>query len=388
MTSPSSTSHLELIAAALADTDSFVGLTLSHPKDSASPWERVRVRPVKRKGRVELQAVCAGKTGTETRPIDEAAEVVDGLLPQFARASLQTKSGEWHIRVTGKGRVLISKGGASRAGETPKLEHDRPKQHALSGDRPDELLQALDIQNPNGSVRPSMQAKLRQVNAFINLLDPLLEGDDTIPLRIFDAGCGSAYLTFALYHVLKHVRGRNVEVLGIDVREDVIRKAETLRDRLGWKDVQFAVGRIAEHRPAVAPDLVLSLHACDTATDEAIAQGVRWGSRGIVAVPCCQHELHHQLHAEIFRPVTRHGILRERLSDLLTDTFRAQLLRVAGYHAEVIEFVEPEHTPKNIMIRAVRAGRGGEVAARKEYEALKNYWGVTPALEKLLSPAS
>ncbi|HPF99866.1 MAG TPA: SAM-dependent methyltransferase [Kiritimatiellia bacterium] len=382
--STSSESHLELIAAALADTNTFIGLTLSHPKvAAATPWERVRVRPVKRRGSVGLQALCAGKAGTETRPIDDVAEVVDGLLPQFARASLQTKSGEWHIRVTGKGRVLMSKGGAPKTGANA-LEHDRQKKHVLSGDRPDELLKALEIQNSNGSVKPSMQAKLRQVNAFINLLEPLLAGDNTTTLRIFDAGCGSAYLTFALYHVLKHLRGRNVEVMGIDVREDVIRKAEALRDQLGWSDVQFAVGRIAEHKPAVPPDLVLSLHACDTATDEAIAQGVCWGSRGIVAVPCCQHELHHQLQAEVFRPITRHGILRERLSDLLTDAFRAQLLRVVGYHAEVIEFVEPEHTPKNIMIRAVRAGRGGEVAARKEYEALKNYWSVQPALEKLL----
>jgi len=337
MTASSSPTPRELIAAALDDLDTFVGLTLSEAKDAATPWQRVRVRPVRRKGGIELQAVCSGEAGTETRPIDDAAEVADGLLPNFLRASLQTKAGEWHIRITRKGHVLMSKGGAARAGETPKLEHDRPKQHALSGDRPDVLLQALDIQHPNGSVRPSMQSKLRQVNAFINLLEPLLADDGgAAPLRILDAGCGSAYLTFALYHVLKNLRGRRVEVTGVDVKADVIRKADALREKLGWQDLKFAVGRIADYQPAEPPDMVLSLHACDTATDEAIALGVRWGCRAIVAVPCCQHELHHQLHAEVFRPVTRHGILRERLSDLLTDAFRAQWLRAAGYHAEVV----------------------------------------------------
>jgi len=385
MTTPSSPTPRDLIAAALEDLDTFVGLTLSEPKDTATPWQRVRIRAVRRKGGVALQAVCGGAAGTETRPIDDAEEVADGLLPNFLRASLQTKAGEWHIRITRKGHVLMSKGGAPRAAEPGSLDHDRPKQHALSGDRPDELLKALDIQNPNGSVRPSMQAKLRQVNAFINLLEPLVAGGETAaPLRILDAGCGSAYLTFALYHVLKNLRGRRVEVTGVDARADVIRKADALRGKLGWEDLKFTVGRIADHQPAEPPDMVLSLHACDTATDEAIALGVRRGCRAIVAVPCCQHELHHQLQVDIFRPVTRHGILRERLSDLLTDAFRAQLLRAAGYHAEVVEFVAPEHTPKNLMIRAVRAGRGGEEAARKEYEALKNYWGVTPALEKLL----
>ena len=240
--------------------------------------------------------------------------------------------------------------------------------------------------NPDGSIRPSMQAKYRQINAFIELLKPVIEDvrEKDGVLSIVDCGCGSAYLTFALYHYLKTILHLNVKVAGVDRNEELVEKTSGLRDRLGWGDLSFHVAQIGEYQPAEAPDLVLSLHACDTATDEAIAQGVKWGSCGIVAAPCCQHELHRVLDSEVFRPLLRHGILRERLADLLTDSFRALALQRMGYRTKVIEFIAPEFTPKNVMIQAVKTGEPGDPETEREYLALKKFWSVTPAIESML----
>jgi len=171
---------------------------------------------------------------------------------------------------------------------------------------------------------------------------------------------------------------------GVDRNAELIGKCCALRDSLGWDGLEFHVSSIAEFKPAEPPDVVLSLHACDTATDEAIAQGILWKSRVILAAPCCQHELHKQLDAPLFQPLLRHGILRERLADLLTDAFRALVLRIMGYRASVVEFISPEHTAKNLMIQAERGLKPGDAAAIREYHELKRLWNVSPAIEQMM----
>ncbi len=203
-------------------------------------------------------------------------------------------------------------------------------------------------------------------------------------MRIVDCGCGKAYLTFAAYHHLAHARGLPTHLVGVDVNEELIGRVRELRDRLGWGELEFRVARIAEFSPEGRPDVVLSLHACDTATDEAIARGVEWRARVVLAAPCCQHELHNRLEAPEFRAVTRHGILRERQADLVTDALRAAALRVMGYRTSVIEFVDPEATAKNLMIRAELTSRPGHRDAVREYRELKEFWRVCPAIERLL----
>ena len=174
-------------------------------------------------------------------------------------------------------------------------------------------------------------------------------------------------------------------MLGIDANEELIANCSELRESLGWPEPQFHISTIADFSPPVPPEIVLSLHACDTATDEAIAQGVLWGTRVILAAPCCQHELHEQIQAPLFQPLLRHGILKGRLADLLTDTFRALVLRILGYRTSVFEFVSPEHTSKNLMIRAERGLAPGDRGAIEEYRELKTFWGVSPAIEELLA---
>jgi SAM-dependent methyltransferase len=247
-----------------------------------------------------------------------------------------------------------------------------------------------------GKVRPRMRRKFRQINEFLRLtietgvVAEARTGQeaDGHPIRIVDCGCGNAYLSFAVYHYLAHVLRIPAHLVGIDVNRELIQRRARLAQRLGWSDLSFQTARIAEYRPEFAPDLVLALHACDTATDEALAQGVRWRAQAILSVPCCHHHLQAQLGTEpaVMGPVYRHGILKERLGDILTDALRAHLLRLAGYRAEVIQFVSPEHTDKNLMIRAVQSGRAARPEERREYEALKQLFGVTPYLEGLLSP--
>jgi SAM-dependent methyltransferase len=218
------------------------------------------------------------------------------------------------------------------------------------------------------------------VNRFLELVGDVLPRR---PLRIVDFGSGKSYLTFALYHLLAIERGLDVQVVGLDLKEDVIDRCRSLAERLGYERLRFEVGDIAlfEGEPA---DVVVSLHACDTATDAALARAVRWRAEVILAVPCCQHELYDQVRSEPLAPLLSHGILRERLAALATDAARAQLLEAVGYRAQVIEFVDLEHTAKNLLIRAVRRGDTGDAAALRRYGAFKQELGIDPALERAL----
>jgi SAM-dependent methyltransferase len=367
---------------------SFLRLTLSAPVNSAdAPWRKISARPVEIRAGRQILVTFSGKSKSQVKHFAgrEWIRQLDEMLAQeFTQVHVQTGAGDLHIRITRKGRALVSRGAPSAAGPAPDFRHNRAKEYPLAIERPDAFLEAIGIKNERGKVRPSMQAKFRQINSFISLIEPLVPEKLSRPLRILDCGCGSAYLTFALYHCLAHARGIRARLTGIDKNRDAIGKCVALRDRLGWSDLRFEAVEIASFVPAEPPDLVLSLHACDAATDEAIAKGILWNSRAIVAAPCCQHELHHKIRSRRFSAVLRHGILRERLADILTDTFRALVLRIMGYRAQVVEFVSPDATPKNLLIRAEKIQRPGDVDAVREYLDLKKFWSVEPAIEGML----
>jgi SAM-dependent methyltransferase len=266
------------------------------------------------------------------------------------------------------------------------LEHDRRKRRLLEEGTPVPFLVELGVMTPGGKVRASHQDKFRQVNRFLELVDdvlPALPADGT--LRVVDFGSGKSYLTFALHHLLRVVCGRDVEIVGLDLKEDVIARCSALAERLGAEGLSFRVGDIASADDIERAELVVSLHACDTATDHALAQAVRWHADAILAVPCCQHELLGQIDNATLAPLLRHGLLRERFAADLTDAVRALLLGAAGYDVQVAEFVEFEHTPKNVLIRAVRRpGRKTDEQAR-EYRELKETFGIDPCLERALA---
>lgn len=405
--------YKEPITRAFSQTDTFVRLTLSRKMaDEAVPWIKITVRPVMLRGRRELQFTWfdSRKAITKNFPEEEALARLDEALGlPFTHIHLQSTTGDLHVRITRKGKALLSTGKPSHPTDAPTLEHNRPKNYLLGAGPGDEFgvffLQAIGITDQHGNVRPSMQAKFHQLNEFLRIIDQILPSSEAVsePLHIIDCGCGSAYLTFAAYYYLRVIRGLEVRVTGIDTNHEVIEKCLALRDQIAPvsnqkaqasgstpTDLNFHVSAIRDFTPDTPPAIVLSLHACDLATDEAIARGIIWKSRLILAAPCCQHELHNQLNASLFRPVLRHGILKERLADLLTDTFRALVLRIMGYQTSVIEFISPEHTPKNLMIRAQRIELGNSSLQKeasefiREYKDLKEFWNVRPAIEEML----
>jgi SAM-dependent methyltransferase len=265
--------------------------------------------------------------------------------------------------------------------------HDRRKRYLLEEGRPVPFLVELGVMTPDGAVRKSRFDKFRQVNRFLELVDdvvPALRPEGT--LRIVDFGCGKSYLTFAIHHLLTELRGREVEIVGLDLKEDVIAACSAFAERSNARGLRFELGEIEGYDAGGHVDLVVSLHACDTATDAALAQAVRWDADAILAVPCCQKEAYRQLESSLLAPLLRHGLAKERFAALVTDTLRAQLLELHGYRAQLVEFVPLEHTAKNVLIRAVKGRRAG-ADARKAYEELRDSLGLDPALERLLSAA-
>ncbi|MEV7624201.1 SAM-dependent methyltransferase [Actinoplanes sp. NPDC089786] len=338
---------------------------------------RAELRPVSLKGGTKLQIVTDDGARPFTRnvsPGPEAAAAVDELLAEpFGNWHVETTAATVQVRITKKGDAQVHRAAADRTDAAPR-EHDRAKQWLL------------DPGDPLFRVLGATAAKRRQVDAFLRALAATLPAELPSPLHVVDLGCGNAYLTFAAYRYLAD-RGGQVRVVGVDVREDQRVRNTALAEALDCADdVTFVAGTIEDASVDVRPDLVLALHACDTATDQALARAVRWDATWVLAAPCCHHDIAAQLKAhpapEPYAEVTRHPILRERFADVLTDTLRAALLRAEGYKVDVVEFVDSAHTPRNLLLRARHTGASGP---RDEYDALTAQWGVTPALATLLS---
>jgi SAM-dependent methyltransferase len=345
---------------------------------------RAELRPVALKAGPRLQIVTDDGSRPYTRnvaPGAEAAAAVDALLAEpFGNWHVETPAVTLQVRVTKKGDAQVHRAASRTLPAAGDAEgHDRPKQWLL------------DPGDPLFTIVGGTAAKRRQVDAFLRALAATLPSDPAqlpSPLRVVDLGCGNAYLTFAAYRYLTDL-GAKVQVVGVDVREDQrVRNTAVATDLGCADDVTFLAGTIEDARVDVAPDLVLALHACDTATDQALARAVEWNATWVLAAPCCHHDIAAQLKGNPapsgFAEVARQAILRERFADVLTDSLRASLLRLNGYKVDVVEFVDSAHTPRNLLLRARRTGRVDE-GQRAEYEALTAQWGVTPALETMLA---
>lgn len=378
---------LERFRTSIAD-DTFVSATCSGARRHTSPTaSRVVIRPVDlRVGRrLQVTAVGAdGRTEVTNLDLDEVVEHLAGLVTDgIASVTLRTTDGDLQLLHSRKGvaRLVRHRPSATEV----DTSHDRAKHRLVPEDAP--FLRAVGISDEHGRVKPTARAKYRQVERFVEILTHTLPADLDAgsPLVTVDLGCGAGVLTFATDHHLRHTRGLDVRTIGIDTKAELMDDRRRTVSALGGTGPEFVTGTIADTELPDQVDLVLALHACDTATDDALARAVRCGARWILAAPCCQHDLQTQLHRTTTppgsSPLLRHGIVRERLGDLLTDTLRAEILLAHGYRTDVIEFVSTEHTGKNLMIRAVRTGRADAGAARSARE-LAASWGVTPALAR------
>ncbi|WBB66308.1 SAM-dependent methyltransferase [Micromonospora sp. WMMD812] len=344
---------------------------------------RAELRPVTLKAGPRLQISTSDGARPYTRnvaPGPDADSAIDALLAEpFGNWHVETADATLQLRVTKSGEAQVHRAAATRPAAAT-VGHDREKEYLL------------DPGDPIFAEIGGSAAKRRQVDAFLRALAATLPDELTGPLRVVDLGCGNAYLTFAAYRYLSR-RGLDVELVGVDVREDQRQRNTELAERLGWAGrVRFVAGTIDDAVVEPAPDLVLALHACDTATDEALARAVRWEARWVLAAPCCHHDVAAQLRARPapapYELLTRQGILRERFADVLTDALRAGLLRLHGYRTEVVEFVDSRHTPRNLLIRARRAGSGPTTEQQRDYRELVDQWQVTPRLETLLAPTT
>jgi SAM-dependent methyltransferase len=371
-------------------------------RGAVPPWRRVELRPVDLGAGRRLQVVRLDATQAHTRneTYGAAAErVVDELLAQpWGNWHVDTVDGTVQLRTTKRGEAQVHRTARPATNApAPRLDrsHDRTKRRVLDPAEP--FLRELGVTDEQGRVKPSRQDKYHQVEALLRQLDAVLDEARVVlrperPLRVVDLGCGNAYLTLGAYRFLTGVRGLDVELVGVDLKSQARAHNTAVVARLGWADhVRFVEGGIATADAGEdRPDVVLALHACDTATDDSLARAVRWQAPLVLASPCCHHDVQRQL-AGARRPpapyglLTRHGILRERFADVLTDALRAALLRLLGYRVEVVEFVGSQHTPRNTLLRAVRTGAAPTAEQVEEYRALTGAWGVVPRLQVLLA---
>ncbi len=383
--------YKEQVKRLVLDEQVFVRLTMKGQiREANMPWRQVSVRPVLIKNERYLQFSFFNQKQDITRNYcgSEASQKLDEMLAlSFNSIVVQSTTEDLRVQITNKGKAILHRDKATTANREPQLAHDLKKKLLLPADKPDSFLQATGIMDEQGRVRPSMQGKFSQINEFLKLLEHTgeLERFEETPVNILDCGCGSAYLAFAAYHYLNNVRSIPARLTGIDTNGTLIQKDNQQSQELGFSNACFQQSAIIDFVPQETPHIVLALHACDTATDEAIYQGIVSQSRLIMCAPCCHHHLQRQLRAvKPFTPIFQDGILKQRLSDILTDTFRALVLRIMGYKTDVVEFVSAEHTDKNLMIRAVKRTQRDKARYIQEYLDLKKFWGVTPYIETML----
>ncbi len=360
--------------------------------------EKVKVRPVFIRGQLYFQETLylGNKVfHSNLQKEDMLERLFDYTEHCFRQVQISGRAREATVLVSKKGKVSIKCRNCSHAEsqkqKTTDLSHDRRKQYILQEGQPVDFLIELGVQMQDGRIVRAKYDKFRQINRYLEFIRDILErlpSDRTI--RIVDFGCGKSYLTFAMYYYLHQLQGRDIQVTGLDLKADVIRHCSELAEKLGYDRLDFQEGDISTFQGADRVDMVVSLHACDKATDYALEKAVKWGASVIMAVPCCQHELNRQIHCDMMMPVLKYGVIRERIAALVTDALRAGLLEKNGYDTQILEFIDMEHTPKNLMIRAVKTSgirpRTG-VYSTKDQEAMDRFMEflqVNPTLKELL----
>ena len=374
------------------DTESLQSLILSNPVPSKTKYRKIRAE---RNGDAFfVSSFTVTQVFHETVPAEKILDYcLDTAKETYRQLNLWLSDGrviEILLSKKGKAHVSVQAGKPAILDRTKALPN-RQKNHILQEGMIVPPLVDMGVLTPEGKIIRSRYDKFKQINRFLEIIDD--EYKDYVsdkPLRVIDFGCGKAYLTFVLYYYFTEIRHLAVNMTGLDLKTDVIEKCNLAAQKYGYTSLRFEVGDIADYSPDDNIDMVITLHACDTATDYALYNAVTWNAKKIFSVPCCQHEINKTITSQHLNVLTRYGIIKERFSALLTDALRAEILECCGYETQVLEFIDLEHTPKNIMLRAVKRP-GGEKAAEvrrqkmlPEIEAALNEFRVTPTLWTLL----
>ena len=367
----------------------------SAKRKKAIEYNKITVRPIMLGATLQYQAeyVYDKKVIHKNFPPEQAGSLCRLFMEDFKQANIFTNSHDIQILAANPDKPRITKKPSTLT--CRDFLHNRRKKYIIADGIPCDFLMRLGVMDKEGKVIPKHYNKFRQINRYLEIVEdvfPHLASDDETkgtsmerPLRIIDFGCGKAYLTFAIYYYLKILKKRNVEIIGLDLKSDVIDFCNKVASDLHYDELKFIKGDIADYTNDYA-DMVVTLHACDTATDYAIINAVAWNTKVILSVPCCQHELFKQINNRIHQPMLKHGILKDRLTEYLTDGLRGLKLESKGYTVSMIEFTSLEHTSRNIMIKAVKNHDLESPLCQKalaEYEALKSFYNVNPTIDKL-----
>ncbi len=359
-------------------------LVLSKPKSAQASYRKMVLNLGEGKYRAEM--FTAQQAFHKSIEGKEALNFVKGELENgFSQLHAWDDEHEHSLRLTKKGKLLQNSRKIGKDAPKAQVTHDRPKRQMIESGKIIPPLIDMGIMTQDGEILPSMSHKFRQINRFLQIIeDKIKDWPSAKPIRVVDLCCGKSYLTFVLYHYLSEQKGLKVEMLGLDLKRQVIENCNLAAQKYGYEGLRFEVQNINEYDYPGQPDLLVALHACDIATDYVLYNAVRWQAKIIFSVPCCQHELNKQIKSENLSILTRYGLVKERFSALLTDSIRANLLEYCGYKAQVMEFVDLEHTPKNVLIRAERTGQRGSSKYLEEVRAAMVEFKVVPTLYNLL----
>jgi len=386
----------------ILDEKKLVKMVFGSPRKKTIPYYKIIIHPIliKEQFYYQVEYHYTDKVIHENlNPEDLILLCCDFMLRDFKQLNIYTINEDIQILASNPNDPKVLKSNPSQ--KKVDLNHNRKKQYIIPDNEPCDFLVRLGVTDYAGKVFQKHYSKFRQINRFLEIVDDSFESLDTSKIiKVIDFGCGKAYLTFALYHYLRVIKGLDVEIIGLDLKEDVIEFCNKIAQELKFDKLKFLIGDIKDYASDKA-DMVVTLHACDTATDFALINAVRWQSQIILSVPCCQHELFNQIKETLHAPLFKHGILKDRFTEILTDGIRGLKLEAAGYDVKMIEFTTLEHTSKNIMIKAVKskpvitspeseedsavetARKNKASKANEEYEALKKFWSIHPAIDSL-----
>ena len=369
-------------------SDKLIDMVISGQKNkSEDKAVKVRIRPVILKNEIEYQvSEFVGRKVLHSNhgAADVKKKIIDYMTEDFKQAQINMTDAAATI-LSSKSKTLTCK--YKKAGQLKvqrDLSHNRTKKYIIQEGKPVAFMIDLGVMGQDGKIIRTRYDKFRQINRFLEYIEEILPKlDKERELTIIDFGCGKSYLTFAMYYYLKELKGYNIRIIGLDLKADVIEHCNELRTRYGYDKLDFYVGDIATYKDVDKVDMVVTLHACDTATDYALAKAVKWGAEVILSVPCCQHEANRTIKSDILSPVMDYGILKERMAAIVTDAARAKLLTANGYDTQILEFIDMEHTPKNLLIRAVKSSKE-DISAREKTKDMLEALNLELTIDKLI----
>lgn len=365
-----------------------IRIIISNPKQKEGVL-KIKVRPITLKGELCFQCESFTKTQAfqKNTTAIETAEQLMQWMQEFKQMQMETIEEVYTILVSKKGKVTIQKKKQKQEVKRVETSHNRKKEYILEEGMKVPFLEELGVMTSEGKIIRSKFDKFRQINRFLEFIEdvvPKLAKDREI--TIIDFGCGKSYLTFAMYYYLHELNQYDVRIIGLDLKKDVIEHCSKLSKKYGYKKLTFLQGDIKDYTGVDKVDMVVTLHACNTATDIALAKAIQWGAEVILSVPCCQHELNQQIQCEAMEPVLKYGLIKERIAALVTDGLRAEYLEGQGYDTQVLEFITMEHTPKNILIRGVKRNDNNSKLGynKQEIQICEELLHVDPMLGRLL----